>query len=268
MTKKGKKILIRLVSAMVIMYLLWGVILYFIQDRLLFHPTPLEKNRPYAIDQPFTEHNLPQTDGTNLALVKFTTPQRRGIVLYFHGNMQNIERYAAYSTLFTQRGYELWMMDYRGFGKSTGKLTERGLYRDALQVYNLAAKEVAADNIIIYGKSLGTGIATQLAATQKVKKLILETPYYAIPKIARDKFPIYPVKWLVKYNIPTYQFLWEVTVPVTAFHGTADEVIAYSQAQKLKEENNGLELITIKGGKHNNLLHFSAVKKRLAQLLD
>ena len=268
MTQNGKKRFIRFISVVVALYLLGGIALYFIQDLLLFHPKPLLSNHQYAITNPFTELNFKQSDSTNLALVKFTTPQRRGIVLYFHGNMQNIERYAPYSMLFTQNGYELWMMDYRGFGKSTGKLTEAGLYSDALQVYQLACKEVLPDSIIIYGKSLGTGIAAQLASTQKAKKLILETPYYAIPQIAKDKFPFYPVNWLVKYSIPTHQFLPKVTAPVTAFHGTADEVISYNQAQKLKEENSGLDLITIKGGKHNNLFSFPDVKTKLIQLLD
>lgn len=267
MTQKGKKRFIRFISVIIALYLLGGISLYFIQDLLLFHPTPLPKNYTYAIRQPFTEHNLMQDDGTNLALVKFTTGKRRGIILYFHGNMQNVERYAPLSTLFTAEGHEVWMMDYRGFGKSTGKITEQGLYKDALQIYNLASKEVSGDSIIIYGKSLGTGIAAQLASTQGCKKLILETPYYAIPQIAKDKFPVYPVNWLVRYRIPTHQFLSKVTVPVTAFHGTADEVIAYSQATKLRDENPTLELVTIQKGKHNNLLTFPIVEARLKHLL-
>jgi alpha-beta hydrolase superfamily lysophospholipase len=267
-TKKAKIGFIRFISALLILYLLGGFILYFIQDLILFHPTPLSIHHQYTIRQSYTEHNLGQADGTNLALIKFLTPQKRGIVLYFHGNMQNVERYAPFSTFFTDQGYELWMMDYRGFGKSTGTITEKGLYADALQVYNLATNEISTDSIIIYGKSLGTGIATQLASTQKSKKLILETPYYAIPRIAKDKFPIYPTNLLLKYNIPTHQFLPKVTVPVTAFHGTEDEVISYSQVQRLKEENPRLELLTVQEGKHNNLLRFSIVKTRLNQLLD
>ena len=111
------------------------------------------------------------------------------------------------------------------------------------------------------------GIAAQLASAQQCKKLILETPYYAIPQIAKDKFPIYPVNWLVKFSIPTHKFLPKVVAPVTAIHGTGDEVISYKHAQRLKEENQRLELITIQGGKHNNLMTYPAVVNKINQLL-
>ena len=268
MTPEAKKRMIKWAGALFVVYLLGGAVLYFIQDLLLFHPSPLSREYKYKISQPFTEHNLLQENGTNLALIKFPTEARRGIVLYFHGNMKNVERYAPYAALFTRKGYELWMMDYRGFGKSTGKLNEQVLYDDALQVYQLAIAEVSADKIIIYGKSLGTGVASQLASNQKCKKLILETPYYAIPHIAKDKIPIYPVDWLIKYRMPTHQFLRRVTVPVTVFHGTNDEVISYNQALKLKKENKTLELVTVNAGRHNNLLQYHLVQQKLQQLLD
>jgi alpha-beta hydrolase superfamily lysophospholipase len=99
--------------------------------------------------QPFQELNVPVGD-RNLNIVKFGTgATKKGIVLYFHGNMRNIERYASYAKTFTKAGYELWMMDYPGFGKSTGKLTEEILYRDAALMYGMAREEVAAGEIII-----------------------------------------------------------------------------------------------------------------------
>ncbi len=114
----------------------------------------------------------------NLNIVQFTTnSNKKGIVLYFHGNRQNIERYGKFAPAFTKNGYEVWMMDYPGFGKTTGKRTEQVMYDDAFLVYKTAIKETLPQNIIIYGKSLGTGIAANLALKYKCQQLILDTPY-------------------------------------------------------------------------------------------
>jgi fermentation-respiration switch protein FrsA (DUF1100 family) len=134
-------------------------------------------------------------------------------------------------------------------------------------MYGMAREEVAAGEIIIYGKSLGTGIAAQLASTQTCRQLILETPYYSVPTIAQNKFPILPARLLVKYHFPTYSFLPKVKAPVVMFHGTHDEVISYKQALKLKKENSAATLVTLENGKHNNLSQFPLFQNTLDSLL-
>ncbi|MEP6700650.1 MAG: alpha/beta fold hydrolase [Bacteroidota bacterium] len=253
----------------ILIYIAIGVALYFLQDKFLFHPEKLPADYKYQFDIPFQQIDLPVTGEKNLSIVQFTVPDsvRKGFVLYFHGNRQNINRYAHYATKFTRNGYEVWMMDYPGYGKSTGKRSEKILYEDALIVYKMAISSVSAEHIIIYGKSLGTGIAAQLASIRDCKRLILETPYYSIDALAKHYFFIYPVMPMTKYSFPTYQHFEYIKAPITIFHGTRDEVIPYKQAKWLAEKKGGTELITIEKGKHNNLNDFPLFQQKLDSLL-
>ena len=169
MTKTRIKKIWKWFQIIVLLYISIGVALYLVQDKFIFHPKKLPPDYQYQFDIPFREINLPVNAGKNLSIVQFTVPDSlfKGIVLYFHGNRQNINRYAKYVSRFTRRGFEVWMMDYPGYGKSTGKRNEQGLYDDALSVYKMAIKKVPAEQIIIYGKSLGTGIASQLASVRE-----------------------------------------------------------------------------------------------------
>ena len=170
---------------------------------------------------------------------------------------------------FTRKGYQVLMIDYPGYGKSTGALTEKKLYAWARQVYKIAHKRFAADSIIIYGKSLGTGIAAELASVRGCKRLILETPYYDFPSVVNRFLPVYPVRWMLHYQLPTREYLRDVRAPVTLLHGTRDGVISYKNAEKLSRGfKPGDELITIRGGSHNNLFEYPETLAKLDSLLS
>ena len=250
-----------------LIYCMLGIALYFLQNILIFHPKKLPADYQYHFEIPFKQLDIPVTKKKNLSVVQFTVPDsvRKGIVLYFHGNRQNINRYAKYAPAFTKQGYEIWMMDYPGFGKSTGKRTEKIMYEDALLLYKMAVRQVSLERIIIYGKSLGTGIAAQLAAVRDCKRLILETPYYSMAALAKHYFPIYPV--VTKYTLATNEQFEFIHAPITIFHGTKDEVIPYKQARWLAALKPGTELITIEKGKHNNLTTFPLFYQKLDSLL-
>ncbi|ANE50533.1 alpha/beta hydrolase [Flavisolibacter tropicus] len=267
MQDKAKRRIKRTLIGLVTFYITSGVVLYLIQDLLFFHPKKLPADYQYQFTDPFTELNI-TVDDRNLNVVQFKaqTSNRKGIVLYFHGNMRNIERYADQAPLFTKSGYEVWIVDYPGFGKSTGKRTEQAMYSDAQLLYRMAAKEVADSSIIIYGRSIGTGVAAYLAAHVPCQQLILETPYYSIEAMAKHYAPIFPVKSLMNYRFPVYEYLQKVTAPVTILHGTQDEIIPYGQAQQLAAIK-GVQLITIPRGKHNNLSGYAQFQRVLAGLL-
>lgn len=250
-------------------YIMIGTALYFLQEKFIFHPKKLPADYQYQFDIPFKEINIPITDKKNLSIVQFTVPDSisKGIVLYFHGNRANISRYAKYATDFTSKGYEVWMIDYPGYGKSTGKRTEQVLYDDALTFYKMALSKVSAEHIIIYGKSLGTGIAAQLASIRDCKKLILETPYYSMDALAKHYFFMYPVMPMSKYSLPTFEHFKYIKAPISIFHGTKDAVIPFKQAKWLAQKKPGTELIVIERGKHNNLSEFPLYKQRLDSLL-
>lgn len=268
--KPKRKIFIKWLKIVFAAYLAAGILLYFLQDKLLFHPTPLPPDYRFQFEKPFNEVLLPVNDEKNLSIIRFTVPDStcRGVVLFFHGNKENVERYSGYSDIFTRNGYEVWMMDYPGFGKSTGKKDEASLYHDAAVFYKLARGRFSPDSIILYGKSLGSGIAAQLATIRDCRRLILESPYYSMDALAAHYAFIYPVSWLLHYHFPTNEFLAEVRSPVALFHGSADKVIPDKQsARLLKLAPPGSERISIEGGGHNDLYSFPLFQKKLDSLL-
>ncbi|HVZ56803.1 MAG TPA: alpha/beta fold hydrolase [Chitinophagaceae bacterium] len=251
-------------------YLAGGSALYFLQDALLLHPVPVRRDQPYAFPQPHQEINIPISASSNLNFVRFPSSvgPARGVVLYFHGNRDNVSRYARYAPAFTRQGYEVWMMDYPGFGKSTGKCSEQTLYDWALQFYKFARSRFSRDSILIYGKSLGTGIATQLASVRDCRRLILESPYFSMGSLASHYFFMYPVNWLLHYRLPTGTFLRRVSAPVTIFHGSDDGLIPLDNARKLQAcLKPGDRFITIPGGGHNDLFSRPDMTRQLDSLL-
>ncbi len=260
----------KLAKIAAIIYVVIGVALYFFQDKLLFQPEKLSPTHAFSFQQPFTEINLTVNSEKTISIVQFPVPDSacKGVVLYFHGNRQNIERYATFAHHFTRNNYAVWMVDYPGFGKSTGKRSETVLYKDAAELYKMARSHFAKDSILIYGKSIGTGIAAQLASVKDCHRLILETPYYSIPALLSQYAFIYPVAWMSSYQLPVHNYLEKVTAPITLFHGTDDGVIPYKHAKRLAAGKENTQLITIEKGKHNNLSSFPLFHQQLDSLLQ
>lgn len=259
------------IKIIAIIYIVLGIALYFLQDKFLFHPKKLAADHTFQFNQPFREVNLPVTEEKNLNIIQFTVPDsvRKGIVLYFHGNRNNIERYAQYAPHFTRNHFEVWMMDYPGYGKSTGKLTEKDIYADATLLYKMVKSKIHPDSIIIYGKSLGTGVATYLASRTDCKKLILETPYASIDDLVGNYAFMYPVSEMVKYHFPVKEYLDQVTMPVYLLHGTKDEVVSFSHSKKLKKMYpDKIDLTGIEKGKHNNLADFPQFQQKLDSIIN
>jgi uncharacterized protein len=266
---KRKKAM-RWVRGFVIIYCLVGIGAYHLQEKFLFHPTELSANTIFKFPHPFKEVNISVNSTSKYNIVQFTTQQPvKGVILYFHGNKDNISHYAPVADNMTKRGYEVWMIDYPGYGKSTGELTEQVLYDQALQLYKMARARFSPDSIVIYGRSLGTGVASQLASVRDCKRLILETPYYNIPSVASTYLWMYPVDRMIKYKLPTNEYLTKVTAPVTIFHGTNDGVIPYDNAVKLKEVlKSGDEFVTVNGGTHNDLNNHKEMVNELNRILS
>jgi alpha-beta hydrolase superfamily lysophospholipase len=269
--KSRKQIIFRWIKGLVITYCVIGLAAYLLQDHIIIQPLKLTSDYKFNFDFPHKELNIPYNHNTNINIVQFTPKDTvaKGVVLYFHGNKNNIYRYRRFVPYFTKWGYEVWMIDYPGFGKSTGKFTEDLVYKWSLMMYEMARKKFTAQQIVIYGKSLGTGIAAQLASVTECKKLILETPYYSMTSLAEHYLWMYPISRMLHYRLPTNNYLLKVTEPVTVFHGTEDELIPYSNAIRLKSVlKKEDEFITIPGGTHRNLNNFPAMNKKLDSLLQ
>lgn len=265
-----KKSLLRFIKISLLLYGIIGIAIYYLQDYLILRPVKLARSYRFKIDMPFKEVNIPYDQKTNINILQFTpaVSKPKGVVLYFHGNRTNILRYTRFVPYFTRSDYEVWMIDYPGYGKSTGKFSEELVYDWSSIMYKLARARFSTDRIIIYGKSLGTGIAAHLASVRNCQYLILETPYYSLPAVVGFYAPIYPVERLIHHEFPTYKYLPAVSDPIIMIHGTSDWVVPYSNSLKLKPLLKKTdELITIPGGAHNDLYRFPEVPRVLDSLL-
>ncbi len=266
----NRKIIFRWLKVIILLYSLIGITLYYLQESFLFHPVKFSNAYVYNFKVPFEEINIPFNKTDTVNMIKFLPHDsvRKGVVVYFHGNAGNIERFAKFADIFTKQGHEVWMPDYPGFGKSTGVRTEKKMYEHALQIQKMAASEYGKDSIILFGKSFGTGIAAYVAAQTNNQRLILETPYYSIPSLFATYAPIYPTGRMSTYKIPLYNYLDDVKCPVSIFHGDDDGVIPYRNAARLKKHLKASdEFITIEKGTHNNLNDFDLFKKKIDSLL-
>lgn len=270
----NKKILFRWIKVAVLLYCLVGIALYYGQERLIFAPIKAERNTWYHFSLPSTELNLNYDQNTNLNIVEFKATDRpadslaKGVVLFFHGKGGNISSYAPDVPNFTSNGYEVWMMDYPGYGKSTGAWDEASLYKYSLVFYKLARSRWKPDQIVLCGKSLGTGIAAQLAAVRDCRRLILESPYYSLRSIGQHRFPIYPIGPMMHWHFPTYEYLPRVTAPITIFVGDGDRTVPPSNSERLKPFlKPGDEFVTVEGAGHNNLYPFPLFHRKLDSLL-
>ena len=247
-----------------------GIALYHLQEWFLFEPVRLPKDFTFKFKGPFEEINIAMNKTDTLNLIKFSPPDSipRGIVIYFHGNTENVNRYAKFASNFTKHGYEVLMPDYPTYGKSTGELTEDNMYRQAKEVYKLAHSEFPAAKIIVYGMSLGTGVASYIAAKEDCAQLILETPYYSIPDLFSSYAPIYPTNRMSHFKFPVGEYLKEVKKPIIIFHGTSDKTIPYRCPSKLKKVLKPTdEFVTIENGAHNNLNDFALFHEKLDSVL-
>lgn len=252
----------------VVLYLLLVISAYFFQERLIFFPQKMPLHHTYEFCQEFEEFNLTAKDGAKLNAVHIKQNSARGVVLYFHGNSGNISHLNHVTNLLEQKGYDAFLVDYRTYGKSTGALSEEALKKDAQLFYNYALTKYDEADIVLYGRSFGTGIASGLAAANQPKKLILESPFYSAVSLGKHRFPILPVSWLSEFRFPSNEYLQEVNCPIYIFHGTEDEVIPYKFAEQLYEEIPSAKhkkLFTVEGAGHNYLQDFDAFKEGMTE---
>jgi len=242
---------------------------YSMQKKLIFLPTQLPDDYSYNFDLPFEEFFIDSEDGARLNALHFKVQHPKGVIIYFHGNAGDLSRWGEISSFFTRFDYEVVVMDYRTYGKSTGKISEDALYKDAQLFYDYASKHFSGDNIIIYGRSLGTALATYVASRNKVKKLILETPFYNLTDAAKYRIPYLPVRYLLKYKFPSNLLIQQVSAPVAIFHGMKDSVVPYSSGKKLSKlvPEERLTFVTIPEGDHNDLVNFDVYRKGIETLL-
>ena len=260
-----KKGFVLVVSAIVLV----TIGLYFMQEKLIFLPTKLSQDYKYQFSEPFEELFLETEDGARLNALHFKIDSPKGVILYFHGNAGDLSRWGEITSGFTKYGYDVVVMDYRTYGKSTGGLSEENLYNDAQLFYDYTSGLYPENKIVIYGRSIGTGLATFIAANNKPSKLILETPFFNFSEAVKNRVPILPVKYLLKYKFPSNTFIVNTNCPTLMFHGTKDKIVPYKSGERLSKlvSSTRLTFITIPEGEHNNLMSFEDYRKELESFL-
>ncbi|PKV51485.1 hypothetical protein ATE84_3570 [Aquimarina sp. MAR_2010_214] len=257
--------------------LLWGislysiaiVLLYFFQEKIIFQPEVLPKDHIFQFRHPFEEFFLQTNDNSRLNAIRFVNEDPKGVILYFHGNKGNLKRWGKIAMFFAQKKYDIIILDYRGYGKSTGKISEQKLYEDAQLFYNYVLERYPEDQIMIYGRSIGTGIAIKMASDNQPSHLILETPYYNMKDVAESWLPYFPTNLVLRYEIPSNEFIQNVVCNITIYHGTNDKVVPYASGKKLFNNIpvSNKRMITIPNGAHNNLMQFDEYLTTIDEVL-
>ena len=263
-----KKFLKITFSIIVGLYILVCISLYFYQEKIIFIPEKQPKNFSYNFPEKFEEMNIKMKDGKLLNGVLFKAEKPRGFIFYIHGNGGSVNSWAHISHVYTDLGYDMFLLDFRGYGKSEGEIeSEEQLYQDNQTVYDLFKKKYSEKNIVVLGYSIGTGMAAKLASDNAPKLLILQAPYYNLTEMMQQNFSLIP-GFILKYKFTTNEYLKKCKMPVVLFHGTADEIIPFENSLKLKKEfKKGDTLIPLEGETHNlitdNLEYQAALKKIL-----
>lgn len=275
-------VILRLCIALCVLYVAVLALLYFFQERLIFFPSKLEPNHEFSFDQPFEEIKL-DANGTWISGLKFLAQSRdggqiysdangkrkakNGAVIFFHGNAGNLQGWGKYAQHFTDLGYDFYLFDYRGYGKSGGEISsQEQLYADTDAMMQLVLREYDAGEVAALGYSVGSGLAARAAQKYGAKRLVLIAPYFSLEELAREKTPFVP-KFLIKYKIPTFEFVGGFGGPVTIFHGEHDELIGVDNSRRLlKFLKPGDKIYELNAG-HNDILGLSELWEKLAQKL-
>lgn len=245
-------------SIVLLIYFLISLAVYLFQEKLVFAPIKLSQDFKFEFTHDCEEVNLKTKEGVYINSLLFRQPQNpKGIILYFHGNAGSNADWGEVSNDLMRYGYDLFMIDYRSYGKSNGEPSEAYLYADAMMAYKYVRRMYSNNDVIVYGRSLGTGVALNLCKKVKPRQLILETPYLSMKAMADKTVPWLPVKLILRYPIQSDRFIKKVKCPIDMIHGTEDELIPYEQAVKLSKINKNAKLHTIVGGKHMDLNQFS-----------
>lgn len=253
----------------IIGYLALIAIVYLVQEFFIFKPEKLRADFEYKYDVPFEELFFDIEPGVRINGLHFKTQKPLGLILYFHGNSRSIKGWAKYAKDFYRYNYDVVLVDYRGFGKSTGKRSEHDMLKDMQFVYDTLAVEYTEHHIIVYGRSLGSGFAAKIASDNKPRYLILDAPYFNFRKVIERFLPILPIRYLLRYHLRTDKWIRHVNCHTYILHGTRDWLIPISNSEKLQAINpHKITLIRIEGGGHNNLPTFNEYHNFIRDILQ
>lgn len=262
-------IVLYLGSFLLFFWLVGNLFTLYWQDYFIFRPKKLDLHFEYQFEQHFSEIFLDAAQGGQLNALWFKRLNAKGIILFFHGNAGSLERWGHLHHFFHRLGYDYFVYDYRGYGKSTGKRNENLLYEDALTVFKYIQQHYTDNQIVVFGRSMGSAFASRVAVEGNVQMLILETPFYSMRHLFYTYYPFLPPIFFFKYHFFNHRYLRQVQCPIYIFQGTKDWLVPYKCAARLKKWLKPTdEFITIPGGGHNNLLFYDIYNRKLQEILS
>lgn len=239
--------------ALLISYIMVLAIMFFAQRKMQYHPTGKIQPLSFYMLNSFLEQTLTTSDGVNI-LGWFKRPEdsSKPIILYFQGNAGNIGDRAHKLEVFAKRGYGILAISYRGYAGSEGNPTEAGLIKDGEAALAFLAKQgYETKNIILFGESLGSGVATQLAVKADFAAVVLEAPFSSAVSVGQKTYWFVPVGLLLKDKFKSIEFAPKITSPVLIMHGTKDKIVPYSEGKKLFEAvKSKKKFVTVDGAGH------------------
>ncbi|MBA3681113.1 MAG: alpha/beta fold hydrolase [Bacteroidetes bacterium] len=264
-----KKFLINTLKILGILYLSICIFLFFFQENLIFHPQKLDKKFSFEFDRKFEELNIKTEDTIALNGLLFRADSSKGLVFYLHGNSGSLRGWGNIAKHYNSRHYDIFMIDYRGFGKSDGEIDggEEQVFKDIQTVYDTLKLRYNENKIVVIGYSIGTGPATMLASTNHPRQLILQAPYFSLIDMMQHEYPGVPT-FILNYKFQTNKYICECKMPVTIFHGNKDQVIYYNSSVQLKALCKvGDKFITLSGLGHNGINDDERYLKELDEIL-
>lgn len=241
--------------------------LYLDQQRLILPATALPATYRFPIDQPYTEVWIP-VDGATLHALQLKQAHPRGVVFFLHGNAGNLDSWTTGVDFYQRVNYDLFIVDYRGYGKSTGHIqSEAQLHADVRAAYDTMSALYRDIPVVIYGRSLGTALAASLARDVDPTLLILVSPFSSLATAAAEQYPWAP-GWILRYPLRTDKIISGIKSPILLVHGSDDKLIPLAHSERLKAlARSPTELVVVPGAGHHDIHQFAIYRDALATRL-
>ncbi len=226
-----------LLTTLALGYVILVALVFVLQPRMIYFPDTVIATTPRAYGLQYEDVRIRTEDGETLGAWWIPAPQAKGTVLLFHGNAGNVSHRIDYAKMFHGLGYSTLLVDYRGFGTSTGSASEEGTYRDAAASWRwlIETRGAKPETIVIFGESLGGGIATWLAVQHNPRALMLASTFTSVTDLASQLYPFLPVRLISRYRYESLDRVAKLNVPIFIAHSPQDEIIPYAHGRRLFE---------------------------------
>jgi fermentation-respiration switch protein FrsA (DUF1100 family) len=249
--------------------------LYFTQDGMLYLPDLPSRQleaTPNDIGLDFRDVWIETEDGETLHGWYVPADDARATVLFFHGNAGNISHRLTSLSQMHSLGLNVLIFDYRGYGKSSGKPSEEGLYRDATAAWHYLSEQLGAttEATLLFGRSLGAGVATRLALEIKPAGVVIESAFTSVPDMAADLYPLLPARLLSRNHFDNLKRIPDISSALLVMHSKNDEIIPYHHGEKLYAAASGSkQYFQLQGGHNDGFIHSgSAYRQAWRAFLD